>query len=83
LSGTRRAVSLCVRSPSRSTGADALVGIWGLSCDRAGFQGGRIKRVIVALVRVPTGVTADGLAPLANNFAHALLRIDTAPLAAS
>ena len=63
--------------------ADALVGIWGLSCDRAGFQGGRIKRVIVALVRVPTGVTADGLALLANNFAHALLRIDTAPLAAS
>jgi hypothetical protein len=58
-------------------GADALVGIWGLSCDRARFQDRRIKRVIVALVGIPTGVTADGLAPLANNFAHALLRIDT------
>jgi hypothetical protein len=58
-------------------GADPLAGIWGLECDRARFEGRRVDGVILSLVGVPTGLTAAGLPPLANNFAHALLRADT------
>ncbi len=58
-------------------GSEPLVGIWGLACDRARVGGRRIDRVIVSLVGAPTGLTAEGASPLANNFAHALLRADT------
>ncbi len=58
-------------------GAEPLVGVWGLACDRARVKDRRINRVILSLVGAPTGLTADGASPLANNFAHALLRADT------
>lgn len=58
-------------------GADPLSGIWGLACDRARVEDRRLDQVILSLVGAPTGLTSDGLAPLANNFAHALLRADT------
>lgn len=58
-------------------GPDPLVGIWGLACDRARVEGERLDRVILTLVGAPTGLTAEGAIPLANNFAHALLRADT------
>ena len=58
-------------------GPEPLVGIWGLACDRARIEDRRIDRVILSLVGAPTGLTAEGAAPLANNFAHALLRADT------
>jgi hypothetical protein len=58
-------------------GPDPLVGIWGMACDRARVDERRIDRVILSLVGAPTGLTIDGAAPLANNFAHALLRADT------
>jgi hypothetical protein len=58
-------------------GPDPLVGIWGMDCDRARVDDRRIDRVILSLVGAPTGLTIDGAAPLANNFAHALLRADT------
>ena len=58
-------------------GTDPLVGIWGIACDRARVADERVERVIVSLVGVPIGLTAAGVPPLANNFAHALLRVDT------
>ena len=58
-------------------GSDPLVGIWGMACDRARVDDRRLNRVILSLVGAPTGLTIDGAAPLANNFAHALLRADT------
>jgi len=58
-------------------GPDPLAGVWGLACDRARVEGERIDAVILSLVGAPTGLTADGALPLANNFAHALLRADT------
>jgi hypothetical protein len=58
-------------------GSDPLVGIWGMACDRARVGDRRLDRVILSLVGAPTGLTIDGAAPLANNFAHALLRADT------
>ena len=58
-------------------GPDPLVGIWGLACERARVEDKRIDHVTLSLVGAPTGLTADGALPLANNFAHALLRADT------
>ena len=58
-------------------GPEPLVGIWGLACDRARVEDRRIERVILSLVGAPTGLTSEGASPLANNFAHALLRADT------
>jgi len=58
-------------------GPDPLAGVWGLACDPARIDEKRIDRVILSLVGAPTGLTADGAIPLANNFAHALLRVDT------
>jgi hypothetical protein len=58
-------------------GPEPLAGIWGLACDHARIEEKRIDEVILSLVGAPTGLTADGAIPLANNFAHALLRADT------
>jgi hypothetical protein len=58
-------------------GADPLVGVWGMACDRARVDDRRLDRVILSLVGAPTGLAIDGAAPFANNFAHALLRADT------
>lgn len=58
-------------------GPDPLLGIWGLHCERARVAGRRLRRLIVAFAGVPVGLTGDGAAPLANNFAHAATRIDT------
>jgi len=58
-------------------GPDPLLGIWGLDCERAKVAGKRVGRVITSLVGVPVALTSAGALPLANNFAHALVRIDT------
>jgi hypothetical protein len=58
-------------------GSDPLAGIWALACESARFERRRIDRVILSLVGAPTGLTAVGAAPLANKFAHALMRADT------
>jgi hypothetical protein len=56
-------------------GPDPLLGIWGFDCERAVVEGKRVGRLITSLVGVPTALTSAGA--LANNFAHALIRIDT------
>jgi hypothetical protein len=58
-------------------GPDPLAGVWGLACKRARLERRRIDQVILSLVGAPTGLTAADVTPLANNFAHALLRVDT------
>lgn len=58
-------------------GPDPLVGTWGLSCDRARVSGRRVERLILALVAAPVGLTGQHAQPLANNFAHQLVRADT------
>jgi hypothetical protein len=58
-------------------GSDPLLGVWGLACERSRVAGRPAGRVVVSLVGVPTGLTSAGALPLANNFAHRLLRIDT------
>jgi hypothetical protein len=58
-------------------GPDPLLGIWGLDCERAQVAGKPIGRLITSLVGVPVALTSAGALPLANNFAHALIRIDT------
>jgi hypothetical protein len=58
-------------------GSDPLVSLWGLSCDGARVEGERIGRVVLSLVAVPTGLTDPRAVPLANNFAHRLVRIDS------
>jgi hypothetical protein len=58
-------------------GPDPLVGVWALACDRSRVAGRRAGALVVSLVGVPVGLTSPGAAPLANNFAHRLLRIDT------
>jgi hypothetical protein len=57
-------------------GAEPLAGIWGISCDRAITHRRRFDRPVVSLVAIPVGLTSEGVLPLANNFAHALVRID-------
>jgi hypothetical protein len=58
-------------------GPEPLAGVWGLACARARIEEKRVDGVILSLVGAPTGLTADGAVPLANNFAHALRRADT------
>jgi hypothetical protein len=58
-------------------GTDALAGIWGISCDRANAQRTRFDRLVISLVAIPVALTSEGALPLANNFGHSLLRIDT------
>ena len=58
-------------------GSDPLLGIWGLNCKRARVAGRRVGQVVTSLVGVPFTLTSAGALPLANNFAHALIRVDT------
>ena len=58
-------------------GPDPLVGVWALACDRSRVAGWRAGALVLSLVGVPVGLTSPGAVPLANNFAHRLLRIDT------
>jgi len=58
-------------------GPDPLLGLWAFSCDGARVAGKPAGRVTASLVSVPTGLTSPEALPLANNFASALVRVDT------
>lgn len=58
-------------------GPDPLVGVWAMACDRSRVAGEPAGRLVLSLVGVPVGLTAPGAVPLANNFAHRLLQLDT------
>jgi hypothetical protein len=58
-------------------GMSPLLGVWGFDCEGARVAGRRAGPLRVSLVGVPVGLTNPGAAPLANNFAHALVRADT------
>jgi hypothetical protein len=58
-------------------GPEPLVGVWALACDRSRVADKRAGALVLSLVGVPVGLTSPGAVPLANNFAHRLLRIDT------
>jgi hypothetical protein len=58
-------------------GPDPLVGVWALGCERSRIAGRPGGRVVLSLVGVPVGLTSPNAVPLANNFAHRLLRFDT------
>jgi hypothetical protein len=58
-------------------GPDPLVGIWAMACDRSRVAGEPAGRLVLSLVGVPVGLTAPNALPLANNFAHRLLQLDT------
>lgn len=58
-------------------GPDPLVGIWAMACNRSRVAGQPAGRLVLSLVGVPVGLTAPGAVPLANNFAHRLLQLDT------
>lgn len=58
-------------------GPDPLVGVWAMACDRSRVAGEPAGRLVLSLVGVPVGLTAPGAVPLANNFAHRLMQLDT------
>jgi hypothetical protein len=58
-------------------GPDPLLGVWAVSCARGRMAGRRVGPVVLSLVGVPVALTAPGVPPLANFFAHALIRADT------
>jgi hypothetical protein len=58
-------------------GPDPLLAVWGLSCDGARIAGAPAGRVVLSALAVPTALTDPRAVPLANNFAHRLVRIDT------
>ena len=58
-------------------GLDPLVGVWAMACDGSRVAGETAGRLVLSLVGVPVGLTASGALPLANNFAHRLLQLDT------
>ena len=58
-------------------GPDPLVGVWAMACDRSRVAGEPAGPLVLSLVGVPVGLTAPGALPLANNFAHRLLQLDT------
>jgi hypothetical protein len=58
-------------------GSEPLVGVWALGCERSRVAGRAGGRLVLSLVGVPVGLTSPGAVPLANNFAHRLLRFDT------
>jgi hypothetical protein len=58
-------------------GPDPLVGVWAMACDRSRVAGEPTGRLVLSLVGVPVGLTAPGVVPLANNFSHRLLQLDT------
>jgi hypothetical protein len=58
-------------------GPEPLVGVWALACDRSRVAGKASGALVLSLTGVPVGLTSPGAVPLANNFAHRLLRVDT------
>jgi hypothetical protein len=58
-------------------GSDPLVGVWAVSCARGRVEGRRAGPLVLSLVAVPVALTAPGAPPLANFFAHTLIRADT------
>ena len=58
-------------------GPDPLLGLWAFACDGARVAGKPAGSVTASLVSVPTGLTSPEALPLANNFASALVRVDT------
>jgi hypothetical protein len=58
-------------------GPDPLVGVWAMACDRSRVAREPAGRLVLSLVGIPVGLTAPGAVPLANNFAHRLLQLDT------
>jgi hypothetical protein len=58
-------------------GPDPLVGVWALACERARVAGKPAGPLVLSIVGVPVGLTSPSAVPLANNFAHRLLRIHT------
>ncbi len=58
-------------------GPDPLLGVWAVSCARGRVAGTRVGPVVLSLVGVPIALTAPGAPPLANFFAHALIRADS------
>ena len=76
-----RALRAAIPSPPDLTrtfyGSDPLVSLWGLACDGARVEGRGTGPVVLSLVAVPTGLTDARAVPLANNFAHRLVRIDS------
>ena len=58
-------------------GPDPLVGVWAMACDRSRVAGEPAGPLVLSLVGVPVGLTAPDALPLANNFAHRLLRVHT------
>jgi hypothetical protein len=58
-------------------GPDPLVGVWALACDRSRVAGKPSGALVLSLAGVPVGLTSPTAVPLANNFAHRLLRLDT------
>jgi hypothetical protein len=58
-------------------GPDPLVGVWALACDRSRVADEPSGALVLSLSGVPVGLTSPDAVPLANNFAHRLLRVDT------
>lgn len=58
-------------------GPDPLLAAWGLSCRGARVGGLSVGNVVLSALAVPTALTDPRAVPLANNFAHRLVRIDS------
>jgi hypothetical protein len=56
---------------------DPLLTTWTLRCKQARTARKRIRKPILSLVAAATGLTDPAAVPLANNFAHALVAVDT------
>jgi len=77
----RGALRAAIPAPPELTqtfyGSDPLVSLWGLTCDGARVPGARTGPLVLSLVAVPTGLTDPAAVPLANNFDHRLVAVDT------
>jgi hypothetical protein len=58
-------------------GPDPLLSIWGVRCDEGTVDGEEVRSLVFSLVGVPVDLTDPQALPLANNFAHVLVRADT------
>jgi hypothetical protein len=56
---------------------DPLLTTWTLRCKKARSGSTRVARPILSLVAAPSGLTDPSAVPLANNFAHAVVAVDT------
>jgi hypothetical protein len=58
-------------------GPDPLLAAWALSCRGARIGAAPVGDVVLSALAVPTALTDPRAVPLANNFAHRLIRIDS------